>query len=243
METGDMLRSTIYGPMMLPPAGHKAGFLALTSMLKYCYELGIKRVSIYSFSIDNFKRRPNEVQYVMDLMLEKIQGSLKEKSIVQKYGARVYFRGNMTLLTKPIRVAAEKAMVATANNTGMMLFICVAYTYTDEIVHAIQESCNNKWVGIQEANGSKAWNQEIRDEEYQMEEKAIIKLRDIEKHMYMDVAPDPDILIQTSGEHRLSNFQLWQTTYCLLCSPAVLWPEIGIRHLVRAVLDFQQHRS
>uniref|UniRef100_A0A7N2KNF7 Alkyl transferase n=1 Tax=Quercus lobata TaxID=97700 RepID=A0A7N2KNF7_QUELO len=222
METGDMLRSSLRAD---DAAGHKAGFLALTSMLKYCYELGIKCVSIYAFSIDNFKRRPNEVQYVMDLTLKKIQGLLKEKSIVQK-------------------VAAEKAMVATTNNTGMtMPFICVAYTSTDEIVHAIQESCNNNWVGIQEANGRKAWNQEIRDEEYQMEEKAIIKLRDIEKHMYMDVAPDPDILIQTSGEHRLSNFQLWQTTYCLLCSPAVLWPEIGIRHLVRAVLDFQQHRS
>ena len=149
----------------------------------------------------------------------------------------VYFRGNMTLLTEPIRVAAEKAMVATTNNTGMMMpFICVAYTSTDEIVHAIQESCNNKWVGIQEVNGSKAWNQEIRDEEYQME-KAIIKLWD------MDVAPDPDILIRTSGEHRRSNFQLWQTTYCLLYSPAVLRPEIGLRHLVRAVLDFQWHRS
>ena len=90
METGDMLRSTVYGPVMLPPAGHKAGFLAVTSMLKYCYELGIKRASIYAFSIDNFKRRPNEVQYVMDMMLEKIQGLLKEKSIVQKYGASVF---------------------------------------------------------------------------------------------------------------------------------------------------------
>ena len=61
--------------------------------------------------------------------------------------------------------------------------------------------------------------------------------------MYMDVAPDPDIMIQTSGEHCLSHFQLWQTTYCLLYSPPVLWPEIGLRYLVRAVLDFQRHCS
>jgi ditrans,polycis-polyprenyl diphosphate synthase len=76
---------------------------------------------------------------------------------------------------------------------------------------------------------------------YKQGETASIKLVDIEKHMYMAVAPDPDILIRTSGEARLSNFLLWQTSGCPLYAPKVLWPEIGLRHLVWAVLNFQRH--
>jgi ditrans,polycis-polyprenyl diphosphate synthase len=230
-------------PLAEEADGHKAGFLALISMLNYCYELGVKYVSIYAFSIENFKRRPDEVQNLMDLMLEKIQGLLKEESIVNQYGVRVYFRGNLTLLTEPIRAAAEEVMMATAKNTNLVLLICVAYTSSDDIMHSIQESCKDKWVKIQEANASKACNRAIGSKEYEGEEQATIKLIDIEKHMYMDVAPNPDILIRTSGETRLSNFLLWQTRCCLLYSPTTLWPEIGLRHLVRAVLDFQRHHS
>ncbi|XVF16022.1 hypothetical protein REPUB_Repub09cG0205900 [Reevesia pubescens] len=135
--------------------GHKAGYLALMSMLYYCYELGIKYVTVYAFSIENFKRRPDEVHSLMDLMLEKIEALLMEGSIVNQYGIRV-------------------------------------------------EGCEN--LG---------------------EKHHAIKLVDVEKHMYMAVAPDPDILIRSSGETRLSNFLLWQTSHCPLYSPAVLWPEIA----------------
>ncbi|KAJ0040724.1 hypothetical protein Pint_28701 [Pistacia integerrima] len=71
----------------------------------------------------------------------------------------------------------------------------------------------------------------------------VINLVDIEKHMYMAVAPDPDILLRSSGEARLSNFLLWQTSNCLLYSPAALWPEIGLSHLVWAVLNFQRNHA
>lgn len=216
--------------------GHRAGFLSLMTLMKYCYELGVKYVTIYAFSIDNFRRKPEQVQGVMDLMLEKIEGLLKEESIVNQYGVRVYFIGNLKLLYEPVRIAAEKAMKATAKNTRSILLICVAYTSTDEIAHAAQESCENAWSLMR---GKEACKGEINGDEkdggYE-----VIKLGDIEKHMYMGLAPDPDILVRTSGESRLSNFLLWQTTNSLLYNPRALWPEIGLRHLVWAVLNFQR---
>ncbi|GFP92984.1 dehydrodolichyl diphosphate synthase 6 [Phtheirospermum japonicum] len=198
--------------------GYRAGFLTLMTLLKYCYELGVKYVTIYAFSIDNFKRRPHEVEYVMDLMMEKIEGLLKEGNTVNQYGVRVLFIGNLKLLHEHVRIAAEKAMRATANNNQSILLICVAYASTDEIVHATQECCEDKWA----------------------HEEGDIKLADVERHMYMGVAPDVDILVRTSGETRLSNFLMWQTSSSLLYSPKALWPEFGLRHLVWAVLMFQR---
>ena len=198
--------------------GHRAGFLSLMTIMKYCYQLGVKYVTIYAFSIDNFKRKPDEVQAVMDLMLEKIEGLLKEESIINQYGVRVEFVGNLRLLSDPVRVAAEKAMRATAANSRAILLIAVAYTSTDEIVHAAHESC----LGIGEGKD------------------VMIKVDDVEKRMYMGVAPDPDMLVRTSGETRLSNFMLWQTSGSLLYSPRALWPEVGLRHLVWAVLNYQR---
>ncbi|KAJ8545112.1 hypothetical protein K7X08_017695 [Anisodus acutangulus] len=218
--------------------GYRAGFFAVMSMLKYCYELGVKYITIYALSIDNFRRRPEEIQYLMDLMLEKVEGLLKQESVVNEYGVRIHFVGNLKLLDEPVRVAAEKAMQATANNTKINLLICVAYTSTDELVHAVQASCQEKWNEIQEVNANQSQNAEITEEKLELDH--IIKLVDIERHTYMGLTPDPDILIRTSGATRLSNFLLWQTTNCLLYSPKVLFPEIGLRHLVWAVLNFQR---
>lgn len=220
--------------------GHKAGFTALMSILKYCYELGIKYTTIYAFSIDNFKRRPEEVQSIMDLMLEKIEGLLKEDSIVNQYGVRVHFIGNLRLLDESVRVAAEKAMAATAKHSERVLLICIAYASSDEIVHSVQESCRDKWDQIKNLNSVR---KEQEDEVQPLVDSRGIKLVDIEKHMYMSVAPDPDIVIRTSGEMRLSNFLLWQTNYSLLYSPKALWPEIGLWHLVWAILNYQRNYS
>ncbi|XP_027178393.1 dehydrodolichyl diphosphate synthase 6-like isoform X2 [Coffea eugenioides] len=354
--------------------GHRAGFLSLMSLIKYCYELQIKYISIYAFSIDNFKRKPHEVKYVMDLMLEKIEGMLKEKTIVEEYGVRVYFIGDLKLLDDNVRHAAEQAMKATAKNSRSILLICVPYTSTDEIVHAAEESCEQLCDELQalkpsgapfgkiseelhemvhaaqesseqlgnelqalkpsgapfgkineiakeklsgtpfgkineimngkeeekpeereqgEANGekredkseekSKEPSEEEKHEELgkekqgdfpngeklenaseekqelsngKLEEKSEeeqkgfvkemkevqpnIKLSDIERNMYMGVAPDVDILVRSSGETRLSNFLLWQTWNGLLYSPKALWPEVGLEHLVWAILNFQR---
>ncbi|GFZ13522.1 undecaprenyl pyrophosphate synthetase family protein [Actinidia rufa] len=222
-------------------AGHRIGFFALTSMLKYCYELGVKYVTIYAFSIDNFKRRPEEVQSLMEFLQEKIEGLLEEESIVNRYGVRVYFIGNLKLLSKSVRLAAERAMAATASNSKAVLSICVAYTSTDEIVHAVQESCE-EWDEIKVLDPSGSGYGLIALEGNELNQgDSVISLAVVEKHMYMGVAPDPDIIIRTSGETRLSNFLLWQSAFSHLYSPPVLWPEIGFRHLLWAVLDFQRN--
>ncbi|GER47537.1 isoprenyl transferase [Striga asiatica] len=198
-------------------AGHRAGFSALMRMLQYCYELNVKYITIYAFSIDNFKRRPEEVQSTMQLIQEKIEGLLEEESIIHRYGVRVHFIGNMKLLSKPVQSAAERATRATAQNSRAVLSICLAYTSTDEILRAVEKTCSER----------------------KLEGRADVA--DVDRAMDMAVAPDPDVLVRTSGETRLSNFLLWQSTSTLLYSPGVLWPDIGFRHLVRAVLDFQRN--
>lgn len=218
-------------------AGHKAGFLALMSILKYCYEVGVKYVTVYAFSLDNFNRRPDEVQYVMELMQEKIEGFLKELTLVNKYGVRVLFIGDLKRLYEPVRIAAEKAMEATAKNTNTYLLVCVAYTSSHEIPRAIYESCQEKSGGTQVMNGKGSENGDYSNGDGH----AKINVVDIEKHMYMGVAPDPDILVRSSGETRLSNFLLWQTTNCLLYSPKALWPEMGLREVVWGILEFQKN--
>jgi ditrans,polycis-polyprenyl diphosphate synthase len=212
--------------------GHDAGFVTLMSLLRYCYELGIKYITVYAFSIENFKRKPEEVEKLMNLMLEKIEGLLKEESIVNKYGVRVYFIGNLNLLHEPVRVAAEKAMLATSKNSKAVLLICVAYTSTDEITHSVQETFKKT-----------SYDKDCVITRDEKDEKGIIKVDDLDKNMYMGVAPDPEIIIRSSGETRLSNFLLWQSTYCLLYSPRALWPEIGLWHVLFSVLNFQRDRS
>lgn len=220
-------------------AGHRIGYLALTFMLKYCYELGVKYVTVYAFSIDNFKRSPEEVQSVMDLMLEKVELLIREESLVNQYGVRLHFLGNLNLLSDPVRKAVERAMEATRNNNRAELAICVAYTSTDEIVHAVQRSCEEKWneMSSKSVNGVEHSLGKLVAKNGENS----ITLPDVEKHMYTAVTPDPDMLIRTSGEARLSNFLLWQTSLCYLYSPSVLWPEINFWHFLWAILNYQRN--
>ncbi|OVA19571.1 Decaprenyl diphosphate synthase-like [Macleaya cordata] len=221
-------------------SGHRVGFLALMTMLKYCSELGVKYVTAYAFSADNFKRQPVEVQYVMDLMQEKIEELLKEESTLSRFGVRLHFVGNLKLLKESTRAAVEKAMAATANNNNIMVLICVAYSSTDEIVNAVQESYNEKHRKVQEQDSSGSGGDLIEVDSDENDQEFAIKISDLERRMYMSVFPEPDILVRSSGANRLSNFLLWQTTNCYLYSPAVLWPEISLWHLVWVILNFQR---
>uniref|UniRef100_A0A7N0USP8 Alkyl transferase n=1 Tax=Kalanchoe fedtschenkoi TaxID=63787 RepID=A0A7N0USP8_KALFE len=227
-----------------PGMGHRAGYISLMSLLKYCYQLGIKYATVYAFSIDNFKRRPEEVRILMELLQEKIESLLKAESIVHQYGIRVHFIGNLNLLDDSVRAAAEKAMLATASNNQAVLCVCIAYTSTDEIAHASTEASRNIYTEIQ----SRVTDAADDDDDLvksgpQTQEHPAINSEDITKNMYMAVAPEPDIVLRSSGETRLSNFLLWQTSNSILYSPGALWPEVGLKHLVWAVLNFQRNYS
>ncbi|XP_017970656.1 PREDICTED: dehydrodolichyl diphosphate synthase 6 [Theobroma cacao] len=220
-------------------AGHDAGALALLCLLIYCYELGVKHLSAYAFSIDNFRRKPEEVQKIMDLLRECIPLLTR---IVKHRPIRVHFAGSLELLSADIRIPAKRLMDATADNSKFIFTLCVVYTSTDEIMHVVQESCKEKCDHIPEIRANDANNGFLgENEDSHLGDQDLIKLVDIEKHMYMAITPDPDILIRTGDEHRLSNFLLWQTSGCQLSSLVTLWPEIGIWQLVWVVLNFQRN--
>ncbi|GAB2282469.1 hypothetical protein Dimus_017012 [Dionaea muscipula] len=232
---------------------YQAGSSTLLSTLRYCCQLGIKYITVYAFSIDNFKRQPEDVKILMDLMLEKIERLLEEESVLNEYGIRLWFAGDLGLLNEPVRVAAHKVMAATAGNAKAVLLICVAYTSTDEIVHAIRETSSSSSSSIYIKTRQQQPQEEVENLEPPVPIMATamgpmgpmgmgrLTVTDIERHMYMALAPEPDMLVRTSGETRLSNFLLWQTRSCLLYSPAVLWPEFGLCHLIWALFNFQRH--
>ncbi|KAI4330410.1 hypothetical protein MLD38_028700 [Melastoma candidum] len=250
--------------------GHRAGFMNLIAVVSYCFEMGVKYVTAYAFSIDNFKRRPDEVKCLMDLMLEKIDELLKEGSTVDRYGVRLLFIGNLSLLPDNVQSAAEKAMKITACHNKAFLLICIAYTSTDEIAHAIELSCKDK---IQEVinedsghvtdEGKKEKETKGMDEggdrdsgdsgstittvgeqeDTSTGETRAVTVADLERNMYMAVAPGLDVMIRSSGETRLSNFLLWQTWGSPLYAPRALWPELGLLDLVWAVVKYQRSYS
>eukprot|EP01018_Ginkgo_biloba_P037300 Gb_25062 [translate_table: standard] len=234
--------------------GHEFGYESLMSTLKDCYELGINYVTVYAFSIDNFRRSEEEVVALMDLMQQKLEILVQKESLVNKFGIRLQFLGNLELLPERVRNAAEKAMAATKVNDRAVLSVCVAYTSTQEIVHAVQGVCNDFILRLQgSTNGNTcidrgaSLDKEMEIEECSgAEEDAInaeagsISVKDIEGHLYTYGCPDPDLLIRTSGETRLSNFLLWQSSFCYLHCCRALWPEFSFRHLFLAVLDYQR---
>ncbi|KAJ3704720.1 hypothetical protein LUZ61_008425 [Rhynchospora tenuis] len=196
-------------------SGHRLGFRSLISTIQYCYEMGVKCVTVYAFSIDNFNRSPQEVQLLMDLMKEKMEEMLAEESVLKSLDVKINFWGNLELLTEPALLTAKRAMDTTMHNKGPVLSVCVAYTSTNEIKHAIEAS--------------------VRDSKGQGQ----VEVSDLERNLYSAGCVEPDIIIRTSGETRLSNFLLWQSDFSHLQNPKQLWPEFSLRHLVFAVLDYQ----
>ncbi|KQJ90487.1 hypothetical protein BRADI_4g31880v3 [Brachypodium distachyon] len=215
--------------------GHRMGFSALTASLLYCYEMGVKYITVYAFSIDNFKRDPSEVQSLMELMEEKINELLENRGVINKVNCKINFWGDLDLLSEPVKLAAQKLMASTAQNTGLVFSVCMPYNSTSEIVNAVNKLCAERRNIAQReysgnCNGQDANNGVHPD----------VSVADLDRHMYSDGCPDPDIVIRTSGEARLSNFLLWQTTFSHLQSPAPLWPEFSLRHLLWAILQYQR---
>ncbi|KFK27579.1 hypothetical protein AALP_AA8G402200 [Arabis alpina] len=201
-------------------AGHRAGFISVTYVLQYCKEIGVPYVTLYAFGFDNFKREPEEVKCLMDLMLEKVELTIEQAISGNLKGVRVIFAGDLNSLNERFRASAQRLMEITEENRDLIIVVCVAYSTSREIVHAVRESCVRK---------SDDGNCNV-----------VMELNDIEKYMYTSVVPDPDIVIRTGGGDRLSNFMIWQTSKSLLHTTAALWPELGLWHLVWAILKFQR---
>ncbi len=197
--------------------GHKAGIAAVREAITTCNDIGVRYLTIYSFSTENWKRPKDEVKGLMSLfaqtMSAEIQGLMAE-------GVRIKLLGNIEDLPLATRTVFSKAAQASAKNTGMTLAIAVNYGSRSEIVQAARSLASDVAAGNLDP--------------------AAIDEDMLASRLYTADMPDPDLLIRTSGELRISNFLLWQIAYSELYVTDVLWPDFDRYELLRALLAYQQ---
>ncbi|CAG8699504.1 932_t:CDS:2 [Dentiscutata erythropus] len=200
--------------------GHFMGYDKLQEVLDICLHLGVKVVTIYAFSIENFKRPKEEVDTLMELAKNKFVELCEKSQLVNKYDVCVRILGNIALLPVDVQEAAKKAVDATKHNTGSILNICVPYTSKDEITSSIKSVIKSV------ENG----HMQIRD----------INEEIIENYLYTYGSPLLDILIRTSGEIRLSDFLLWQChKNCYIHFVNCFWPEFSLWEMLPIILEYQ----
>lgn len=228
-------------------SGHQFGYETLMHTLRDCYDLGIKCVSVYAFSIENFKRSKEEVATLMNLMQEKLEAVIQKESMVTEYGIRVQILGELSLLPDRVRRAAEKAMAMSQGNEKVILNIFAPYTSTHEIVKAVENVCHeavSRRIEVHNAFADNGIHSRSDEDGAASEEidglQSSVTAEEIERHLYTANCGEPQLLIRTSGEIRLSNFLLWQSSFTFLCVTPVLWPEFSFRHLLKAILDYQK---
>lgn len=172
--------------------GHVHGFGKLAEALQWCLDAGIEEVTVYAFSIENFKRSKTEVNALLELAREKFQRFMEEKDEINKRGICIRMIGNWTLLPSDLQKCMADVMLMTKNNTKAYLNVAFAYTSRDEITESIRDIMD----------GVKRKELEACDISDDL----------IRKCMYSGKSSDPDLLVRSSGESRLSDFLLWQVS-------------------------------
>jgi undecaprenyl diphosphate synthase len=198
-------------------AGHRAGIGAVREVVEGSAELGIRVLTLYAFSVENWKRPLAEVSTLMGLLKEYLN---KELENIHKNNIRFRTIGRVEELDATVRTELEKGIDRTRNNTGMVFNVALNYGGRAEIVDAVNRLLRN---GGKEAaaNGG-------------------ISENDFAKYLYTAGQPDPDLLIRTSGELRISNFLLWQIAYAEIWVTDTLWPDFEKSHLYEAIIAFQK---
>ena len=197
--------------------GHKAGADNLEEISKFCNEIGIKYLTVFAFSTENWKRSKEEVSTLMAILKLHMDAFFRDKN---KQNIKIKILGDVTELTKSLQKSINRAVENTKNNTGLTLNIAFNYGGRKEIVRAtkiIAEKVKNGEISIEDIN-----------------EKLI------SKNLYTANQPDPDLLIRTSREFRTSNFLPWQCTYSELYFPDKHWPEFGKEDLLIAIKEYQK---
>jgi undecaprenyl diphosphate synthase len=197
-------------------AGHKEGIDSVRAITKICGEIGVKYLSLYTFSSENWRRPKNEVKALMKLLLLTIRHEVKD---LNKNNVRLTTIGNMGDLPSDARKGMEEGIKITENNSGLNLILALSYSGRREILKMVQSIAR------------KAVNGEIEPEK--LSEGDIINELDTAK------IPDPDLLIRTGGEQRISNFLLWQIAYSEIYVTDIYWPEFREKQLLNAIADFQ----
>jgi len=195
-------------------AGHRAGTQSARTTIETCARLHVEALTLYAFSVENWRRPKAEIEFLMQLLREYLR---KEMPLIQRNNIRMRFLGRPDELPEGVQKDTREAMEATAANTGMVLSIALNYGGRAEIVDAMNAI-------LAERNGNKS---AITEDE-------------LTKHLYTASLPDPDLLIRTSGEMRVSNFLLWQIAYAEIFVTETLWPDFNRARLLEALLDFQK---
>jgi undecaprenyl diphosphate synthase len=198
-------------------AGHRAGVRVAREIIETCARLEVPLLTLYAFSLENWRRPRAEVDFLMRLLREYLK---RELPSIHKNNIRFLTIGRPGDLPAPVRQDIEDAMRLTARNTGMRLVMALNYGGRAEIVDAF-----NAMLDQVRSNGLSA---------FRADEKSI------SEHLYTAGLPDPDLLIRTSGEMRVSNFLLWQIAYAEIYITETLWPDFSRARLLEALLDFQK---
>ncbi|MBI2259486.1 MAG: isoprenyl transferase [Flavobacteriia bacterium] len=196
--------------------GHNAGVETIRETLKAAEEIGVKYLTLYTFSIENWNRPKDEVDGIMELLVQSISNELED---LHAKKVRMWFIGNQSQLSKELQDEMNFAMDKTKNNNNIHLIFALNYSSRWEITNAIKEISKD-------VKNNKISIDKIDDE--------LISNYLCTKHF-----PDPELLIRTSGEYRISNFLLWQIAYTELHFTDVLWPEFTNEDLYKAILDYQ----
>ncbi len=200
----------------LPSAmGHKKGVDALKSTLKACDDYGIKYLTVYAFSTENWNRKQEEVDFLMDLFCKTLKNETRE---MHEKNVVISFIGDISKLSQKLQDILNYSSELTKNNTGVHLQIAFNYGSRDEIVHAVKNIVSK---GIPE-------NEVTEDL--------------ISRELYTSCVPDPDLLIRTGGEMRISNYLLWQIAYSEFYVTKKFWPEFDKDALADAIIEFKNRQ-
>ncbi len=204
---------------VLRVAGHNAGMLAMKEIVKRSSTLGVKYLTVYAFSTENWKRSVEEVSGIFKLLVVYVEKELAE---LHENNVRVRILGDCSKLPKDARDAVDRALITTENNTGLQFNIALNYGSRDEITKGVQKLARDVAEGR-------------------------LKPEDITEEMISDSIstgilgiPDPDLIIRTSGEERISNFLLWQMAYSEFVFTDVLWPDFSPAEYEKCIEVFQK---
>jgi undecaprenyl diphosphate synthase len=196
--------------------GHANGVRSVREALTGATEIGVKYLTLYAFSTENWSRPQAEVEALMDLLVKTVVGELDE---LNANGVRLHAIGDIASLPTSCRETLEKAIAATAQNDRITITLALSYSARWELVRMARQLAT-------EVHEGRLAPESITD-------------ATITAHLCTTGMPDPELLIRTSGEQRISNFLLWQIAYAELWFTPVLWPDFRKEHLYQAVLDYQ----
>ncbi len=200
-------------------AGHKAGTETVRRIVKIAAELNIRYLTLYAFSIENWRRPKGEVSALMNLIEEMLDAEAKD---LHKNNVKFIVIGRLNKLSESLQKSIRDVMAITKNNTGLTLVLAINYGGRTEIVDCVRQIADKV--------------KQKKLEPSKINEDTIIK------HLYLPEVPDPDILIRSGGEKRVSNFLLWEIAYSEFWITPVLWPDFKRSDFFQAVFDFQRRK-